>query len=103
MHSDLMNRAKILCLALKGALGRKGTGYQACGWVGLDGFSNAMQMEREGITGRLGALLGTMPPAMLFQSILDLDAKRKTQNDVERTARTTSTRRTACARPTWST
>ncbi len=84
MHSDLMNRAKILCLALKGAIGRKGTGYQSCGWVGLDGFSNAMQMERSGITGRLGALLGTIEPAMLFKSVLDLAMKRKTQNEVER-------------------
>ncbi len=84
MHSDLMNRAKILCLALKGALGRKGAGYQATGWVDLDGFANAMQMERPGIAGRLGALLGTIEPAQLFDAMLDIAMKRKTQNEVER-------------------
>lgn len=84
MHSDLMNRAKILCLALKGALGRKGAGYQATGWVDLDGFANAMQMQRPGIAGRLGALLGTIEPAQLFDAMLDVAMKRKTQNEVER-------------------
>lgn len=84
VHSDLMNRSKILCLALKGALGRKGAGYQSTGWVDLDGFGNAMQMEREGLPGRLAVLLGAMPPGELFQSVLDIARKRKTQSEVER-------------------
>ena len=40
-HSDHMNRAKILCLTLKGAIGRKGAGYHSTGWVGIEGFDDA--------------------------------------------------------------
>ena len=84
LHSDLMNRAKILCLALKGALGRKGAGYQATGWVDLNGFGNAMQMERKGLRGRMAVLLGAMPPGDLFNAVLDIAMGRKTQSEVER-------------------
>ncbi|MBK6280022.1 MAG: molybdopterin-dependent oxidoreductase [Gammaproteobacteria bacterium] len=82
VHSDLMNRAKILCLMLKGAIGRKGAGYQATGWVDLDGFSNAMQMEKDGLTGRLAVMFNAMPPGELFSAVLDIARKRKTEADV---------------------
>ena len=82
VHSDLMNRSKILCLMLKGALGKKGTGYQATGIVDMEGFNNAMQMDHEGVRGRLGALLGIMPPADLFNAVLDIVRQRKTEGDV---------------------
>jgi len=82
LHSDLMNRGKLLCLALKGALGRKGAGYQACGWVDLDGFGNAMQMEKEGLQGRIAVLLGVMSPGELFNATLDIVMKRKTESEV---------------------
>ncbi len=82
MHSDLMNRTKILCLALKGALGRKGAGYQSTGWVDLDGFSNAMRMEQPGLRGRLAVLLGSITPGELFNAVLDIARKRKTELEV---------------------
>ncbi len=80
-HSDLMNRTKILCLMLKGALGKKGTGYQATGIVDMEGFNNAMRMEHEGVRGRLGALLGMMTPGELFDNVLEIVKKRKTESD----------------------
>ena len=64
------------------ALGKKGTGYQATGIVDMEGFNNAMQMDHEGVRGRLGALLGIMPPADLFQAVLDIVMQRKTEGDV---------------------
>ncbi|MBK7251815.1 MAG: molybdopterin-dependent oxidoreductase [Gammaproteobacteria bacterium] len=79
MHSDLMNRTKLLCLALKGALGRKGAGYQSTGWVDLDGFSNAMRMEKSGLRGRLAVLFSSITPGELFNSVLDVVRKRKTE------------------------
>ncbi|SMB22287.1 putative steroid C25 dehydrogenase-like alpha-subunit [Sterolibacterium denitrificans] len=82
VHSDLMNRTKMLLLMLKGALGKKGAGYQATGWVDLDGFGNAMQMEKSGMTGRLAVMLNAMPPKELFNAIVDIIKKRKTENDV---------------------
>ncbi len=82
VHSDLMNRAKILCLMLKGSFGKKGCGYEATGIVDMEGFNNAMQMEKEGVQGRLGALLGIMPPGELFNAVLDIVMKRKTEGDV---------------------
>jgi DMSO reductase family type II enzyme molybdopterin subunit len=82
IHSDLMNRTKLLLLMLKGAMGKKGAGYQATGWVDLDGFGNAMQMEKSGMTGRLAVMLNAMPPKELFNAIIDIIKKRKTEGDV---------------------
>ncbi len=43
LHSDLMNRAKILCLSLRGAIGReKGAGYHSTGWVDIAGFNDVV-------------------------------------------------------------
>lgn len=78
VHSDLMNRSKLLCLALKGALGRRGAGYQACGWVGLD-HGRAMMAEHSGIRGRLDVLLSVMTPGELFNTALDVARGRKTE------------------------
>ena len=41
-QSDQINRTKILCLSLKGAVGKKGAGYHSTGWVGIDGFGAVM-------------------------------------------------------------
>ena len=35
LNSDLINRTKLLCLSLKGAIGKRGAGYQATGWIGI--------------------------------------------------------------------
>ncbi len=61
-HSDLMNRAKILCLSLKGAVGRKGSGYHSTGWIETGGIGFG---EHTGLRGRL-ALFMNMDPGMLF-------------------------------------
>ncbi|SMB25046.1 putative steroid C25 dehydrogenase-like alpha-subunit [Sterolibacterium denitrificans] len=82
VHSDLMNRSKLLCLMLKGALGKKGAGYQSCGWVDLDGFGNVVQMEKEGLTGRIGAMFNALSPKELFDAILDIAMRRKTEAEV---------------------
>lgn len=82
VHSDLMNRTKLLCLALKGALGRRGAGYQSTGWIELDGFGNAMRMEKPGPRGRLAVLLGSISPGELFNAVLDIARKRKTELEV---------------------
>ncbi len=80
-HSDLMNRSKILCLMLKGALGKKGTGIAATGIIDMDGFNNVMRMEKPGIRGKLGALFGMMSPGELFSAVLEIVKKRKTEGD----------------------
>jgi DMSO reductase family type II enzyme molybdopterin subunit len=84
VHSDLMNRAKLLCLALKGAIGKKGAGYQGCGWVDLGGFGSQLQMEHEGVRGKLGMMLNVMGPTDLWNMTLDIMLKRKTQEQVIR-------------------
>ncbi|QDX79936.1 hypothetical protein B9N43_00915 [Denitratisoma sp. DHT3] len=84
LHSDLMNRTKILCLMLKGAIGRKGAGLQSTGFIDLEGFGNAMQVEKDGIRGRIGMILNLMTPKDLFDVAVDMTMKRKTENQVMR-------------------
>jgi DMSO reductase family type II enzyme molybdopterin subunit len=75
LHSDLMNRAKILCLSLKGAIGKKGAGFSSCGWFGLEGYEAGADMERAGF---FGFLQTTVHLAGDVQAIaLDLLASRK--------------------------
>jgi anaerobic selenocysteine-containing dehydrogenase len=61
-HSDQMNRAKILCLSLKGAVGRKGAGYHSTGWIETGGLGIG---DRTGLLGRL-ALFMNMDAGTLF-------------------------------------
>jgi anaerobic selenocysteine-containing dehydrogenase len=84
VHSDLMNRAKLLCLALKGAVGKKGAGYQGCGWVDLGGFGTELQLEREGMRGKLGMMLNVMSPSDIWHIAMDIMLGRKTQEQVTR-------------------
>ncbi len=84
VHSDLMNRAKLLCLSLKGAIGKKGAGYQGCGWVDLGGFGTSLQVEHEGLRGKLGMMLNLMSPSDLWHMTMDIMMKRKTQEQVTR-------------------
>jgi len=70
-HSDHMNRAKILCLSLKGAIGRKGAGFNNTGWFGLGGFDAAQGgAEDTGIRDNL-TILRLVEPKVLFQMALD--------------------------------
>jgi len=82
-HSHQMNRAKILCLSLKGAVGRKGAGYHSTGWVGMEGFEALFGgAEHTGLRGRL-ALLGLADPGVLFRLALDLIRGRKSAREFE--------------------
>jgi len=77
LHSDLMNRTKLLCLAMKGAIGKRGAGYQATGFMGMAGFGSSLQMNRTGLLGRLELMLGMMSPKELFDTVLDVLKQRK--------------------------
>jgi DMSO reductase family type II enzyme molybdopterin subunit len=82
-HSHQMNRAKILCLSLKGAVGRKGGGYHSTGWIGLDGFNAVMGgVDRTGLRGRF-AILGLVDPKVLFKLALDRVRGRKSDREFE--------------------
>jgi anaerobic selenocysteine-containing dehydrogenase len=82
-YSHQMNRAKILCLSLKGAVGRKGGGYHSTSWVGLDGFSGVMSsVDRTGLRGRL-ALFAGADPRVLFDLVLDQLRGRKSAREFE--------------------
>ncbi|MFQ5505822.1 MAG: molybdopterin-dependent oxidoreductase [Planctomycetota bacterium] len=82
LHSDLMNRTKLLCLAMKGAIGRRGAGYQSTGFMGLAGFGSAIQMNRTGTLGRLELMLGMMSPKEAFDTALDLLKGRKSTVEI---------------------
>lgn len=82
-HSDQMNRAKILCLALRGAIGRRGAGYHSTGWVGMEGFDALMASP-----GHLGwrsylALFEIAGPTVLFDLGIDMVRGRKSQREFE--------------------
>ncbi len=81
LHSDLMNRAKILCLSLKGAIGLKGAGFHSTGWVGLEGFEAGAEIERAGL---IGFAKSMVEPKRIFSDLLDLVARRKTMADLTR-------------------
>ena len=80
LHSDLMNRAKILCLTMKGAIGKKGAGYQACGFMGMDGFGSALQLKRTGILGQIELVLGTTSAEKAYDIIVDILKGRKSRD-----------------------
>jgi len=82
LHSDLMNRAKILCLTMKGAMGKKGAGYQGCGFVGMAGFGSALQLKRTGILGQIEMVLGTMTPEKAYNIVVDILKGRKSREQV---------------------
>ncbi|MBP6381406.1 MAG: molybdopterin-dependent oxidoreductase [Pseudomonadales bacterium] len=77
VHSDLMNRTKLLCLALKGAIGKKGAGIHSTGFFDLAGFGSQLQMEHEGLRGKLAMLAGVLSPSDLYNLAVDLVTKRK--------------------------
>ncbi len=83
-HSDLMNRAKILCLTLKGAIGRRGAGYHSTGWFSIDGFDLASEADKPGVGGLLGLLTHAFSPGEMWAIATDLVAKRKTLMEVTR-------------------
>lgn len=83
-HSDLMNRAKILCLALRGAIGKRGAGYHSTGWVGLDGFGIVGTLENTDNTAIAQLLYKLLGTDGLFNMGIDLVTKRKTMQEFHR-------------------
>lgn len=84
IHSDLMNRSKLLCLMLRGAIGKKGAGYQSTGWLGMDGMGAGVQVEYSGARGKIAMLMGMMSPGDLWDVTLDILMKRKSVSEVTR-------------------
>lgn len=86
LHSDLMNRAKILCLSLKGAIGKRGAGLSATGWFGMEGFELSAEIEKPGLAGT--ALYGMHQYSVgeSFRTGMDLIMRRKTMHEVMREA-----------------
>lgn len=94
LHSDLMNRAKILCLALKGAIGKRGAGYHSTGWVAMEGFEAGAQIARAGQWGFYAALLD---PERVFGDAVNMVARRKTLYDLGREVAHSKMLREMCA------
>ncbi|MBW2275495.1 MAG: molybdopterin-dependent oxidoreductase [Deltaproteobacteria bacterium] len=82
LHSDLMNRTKLLCLAMKGALGKKGAGYHATGFIDMAGFGAALQLDHTGMRGQLEMMLGLVTPSELFEIVVDYVKGRKNVEDL---------------------
>ena len=83
-HSDLMNRGKILCLSLKGAIGRKGAGYHSTGWVGLDGFGIVGTLEDHSASSIVQLLFRLFGVGGMFNMAADLVTRRKTMQEFHR-------------------
>ena len=77
LHSDLMNRAKILCVTLKGAVGKRGAGIHTGGFIDLGGFGSMLQTEHEGLYGRLAMIAGVLDASSLYELVTDIIKGRK--------------------------
>jgi len=82
VHSDLMNRTKLLCLSLKGAFGKKGAGYQATAFVDLTGFPALIQSTRVGLRGKIEMLTNIGSPSEVVNLIVDGVKKRRSEIDI---------------------
>ncbi len=82
MHSDLMNRTKLLCLSLKGAIGKKGAGFHTGGFIDMAGFGTALQLNESGVMGKLKMMAGMASPSEIYEIVVDLAKKRKSMNDI---------------------
>ena len=82
IHSDLMNRSKLLCLSMKGAIGRRGSGYHATAFFDLAGFGSQLQRSRTGLPGRLEMIWGMLSAEEVFEAIVDLVKERKSQEQI---------------------
>lgn len=77
VHSDLMNRAKILCLTLKGAIGKRGAGIHTGGFFDMQGFGSMLQTEHENLYGKMAMIAGVLEPSDLYQIAVDAVMGRK--------------------------
>ncbi len=77
VHADLMYRTRILCLALKGAIGKRGAGFSTGGFFDMGGFGSQLQQEHEGLYGRLAMMAGVLDGDDLFNLVVDIVKQRK--------------------------
>jgi DMSO reductase family type II enzyme molybdopterin subunit len=82
-HSDHMNRSKILCLTLKGAIGRRGSGYHSTGWIGIDGFGEVAGDSGQGAWGKFKSMASLFGDGYVFGMIVDRIAGRKSAAQVQ--------------------
>jgi DMSO reductase family type II enzyme molybdopterin subunit len=78
LHSDLMNRAKILCLSLKGAIGKRGAGLNSTGWFGIDGFDFFAEKKYSGLLGSLDLIARGLGPQEAYETAMALATRKKT-------------------------
>lgn len=83
LNSDLINRTKLLCLSLKGAIGKKGAGYHSTGWVGIDGFGRVANASGEGFWGTVRDTARVFGDATVFGMLVDRIAGRKSAAQFE--------------------
>ena len=84
LHSDHMNRAKLLCLSLKGAIGKeKGAGYHSTGWIGMDSFGKAVNDGASGAFGGVKTWAAILGNSYTFDLMVDRIAGRKSAAQVE--------------------
>jgi DMSO reductase family type II enzyme molybdopterin subunit len=84
LHSDHMNRAKLLCLSLKGAIGReKGAGYHSTGWIGMGGFGSVVNDNAEGWWGGVKTWAQLLGNSYTFGLLVDQIAGWKSGAQVE--------------------
>ena len=79
LNSDLINRTKLLCLSLKGAIGKRGAGYQATGWIGIDGFAALVNDAGEGKWGQVRDLVNIFRDPYAIGLLVDKIAGKKSQ------------------------
>lgn len=82
-HSDHMNRTKILCLTLKGAVGRRGSGYHSTGWIGIDGFGEVAGDSGQGAWGKFKSMASLFGDGYVFSMLVDRIVGRKSEAQVQ--------------------
>lgn len=81
-HADLMNRSKILCLALKGAIGKRGAGLNATGWFGMEGFEISSETRKPGLGGMMDVWIEAMGWNGIYQAATDIVMRKKTPLEI---------------------
>jgi len=82
-HSDHMNRSKILCLTLKGAIGRRGAGYHSTGWIGIDGFGAVAGDSAQGAWAKFKSMASLFGDGYVFGMLVDRIVGRKSEAQVQ--------------------
>ncbi len=82
-HSDHMNRSKILCLTLKGAIGKRGAGYHSTGWIGIDGFGAVAGESGQGAWAKFKSMASLFGDGYAFGMIVDRIVGRKSEAQVQ--------------------